>query len=81
MKKTDQVLAAYRSGDMKTALRIAKGFNIGITREDSHDMSMAYECMVHPEFYRSLGRDVDGTIAKGVEVLECTVCAGCNVSP
>ena len=34
-------------------------------------MARAYECMVHPEFYRQIGTDIAGAIAKGKEVVNC----------
>lgn len=56
IKKTDQVRSLVRQGRYKDALRIAKGFRLGITREQSDTMVRAYECMVHPDFYRSIGK-------------------------
>ena len=32
-------------------------------------MSRAYECMVHPDFYRQIGTDIQEAIAKGVAVV------------
>ncbi len=68
-RKTDRVRRLIREGDMKAALRIAKGFTRGITYGQQHAMSMAYECIVHPEFYRQLGIDTQECVRKGVEVV------------
>ena len=32
-------------------------------------MSRAYECIVHPEFYRQIGTDIPKAIAEGKEVV------------
>lgn len=50
-------------------LRIAKGFRLGITREQSDTIVRAYECMVHPDFYRSIGKNTQECIDGGVAVL------------
>lgn len=67
--KSDVVREAVKAGDFKKALRIAKDFRINISREERNTMAMAYECMVHPDFYRQIGTDISGTIAKGEEVV------------
>ena len=58
-----------RQGRYKDALRIAKGFRLGITREQSDTIVRAYECMVHPDFYRSIGKNTQECIDGGVAVL------------
>ena len=68
-KKTQIVKDLVRQGQYKEALRIAKGFRLGITREQSDTMVRAYECMVHPEFYRSIGKNIQECIDGGVSVL------------
>ena len=68
-RKSDTVRRLTRSGEYKKALRIAKGFRLGITREQSDKMGIAYECMVHPGFYKQLGFIVDEKIDDGVKVL------------
>ena len=69
MKKTDIVKEAVSAGDMKKALRIAKGFRINVTAEQRDAMSRAYECIVHPEFYRQIGTDIQVAIEKGAAVV------------
>ena len=68
-KKTDQVREAVKAGEWKKALRIAKDFRINITAEQRDAMGRAYECIVHPEFYKQIGTDTVGAIAKGKEVV------------
>lgn len=68
-RKSDAVRRLIREGKQKEALRIAKGFRLGITPQQQHDMSMAYECIVHPGFYASLGMDTEQIINNGVGVL------------
>ena len=69
MKKTDAVKKAIASGEMKKALRIAKGFRINVTAEQRDAMARAYECMMYPEFYRQIGVDIQEAIDKGVAVV------------
>ena len=69
-KKTDKVREAIANGNWKEALRIAKDFRINVTKEQRSDMTRAYECIVHPNFYRELGTNIDEAIAKGQRVLE-----------
>lgn len=71
VKKTDIVREAVKTGDWKKALKIAKDFRINVTREQREAMSRAYECMTHPDFYRQIGTDIAGAIAKGKEVVNC----------
>ena len=54
VKQTDIVREAVKAGEWKKALRIAKDFRINVTKEQRDAMARAYECMVHPEFYRQL---------------------------
>lgn len=69
VKKTQMVKVLVRQGKYKEALRIAKSFRLGITREQSDAMVRAYECMVHPDFYRSIGKNIQECIDGGVSVL------------
>jgi len=70
VKKTDLAREAYRRGDIKTALRIAKTFRIGLTKEERSALVRAYECLVHPGFYRAIGKDVEAEIRAGMKVFE-----------
>ena len=68
-RKSDAVRRLVSCGSYKEALRIAKDFRLGITREQSSAMTLAYECMVHGRFYKQLGYDLDEKIAEGVKIL------------
>ncbi len=68
-RKSDRVRSLVATGEYRPALRIAKGFRLGISREDSDQMTRGYECMVYPGFYRQLGFDEDEEARKGIEVL------------
>ena len=70
IKKTDIVRSAVCSGNFKEALRIAKDFRINITKEQRSTMARAYECIVHPEFYRQIGTDIPAAINEGVERIQ-----------
>lgn len=65
-RKTDEVRAAVAGGDLKKALRIAKGFRINVTADQRSAMSLAYECIVHPQFYQQIGTDITGAINDGI---------------
>lgn len=68
-RKSDTVRCLTAAGDYKAALRIAKGFRIGINNDQRSAMTRAYECMVHPDFYQSIGVDLTQAIDQGVSVL------------
>ena len=68
-KKSDIVRRLVREQDYRSALRIVKGFRLGISRDDLDAMRLAYECMVNPGFYRQLGRDPAAEIKRGIGVL------------
>lgn len=69
VRKTDIVRADIRQRSWKEALRLAKDFRIGVTQEQRDTMCRAYECIVHPEFYRQIGIDIPEAIRKGKLVL------------
>ena len=69
-KKTDTVRRLTADGDFKGALRIAKDFRLGITKQESSAMKLAYECMVQGNFYKQLGYDLNEKVAEGLEVLK-----------
>lgn len=71
VKQSDIVRDAVKAGEWKKALRIAKDFRINVTETQRATMARAYECMVHPEFYKQIGTDIPGAIAKGKEVVSC----------
>ena len=66
-KKSRMVREAVARQDFKKALSIAKDFHIGISSEQRRKMALAYECMVHPDFYRSIGRDIEQAKAEGIK--------------
>lgn len=65
-RKSDTVRRLVAEGDFKGALKIAKGFRLGITKEQHDDMTRAFECMTSPRFYKSIGYSIDQTVRKGV---------------
>ena len=62
----------------KEALAIAKDFRIGISNMQRQQMTRAYESIVHPRFYRSIGTDVDRAIREGIDVLKSIYGGGEN---
>ena len=71
VKQSDIVRETVKAGEWKKALRIAKDFRINVTKAQRDTMARAYECMVHPEFYKQIGTDIPGARAKGKEVVSC----------
>ena len=69
VRKSDLVRAAVSRSDFKTALKLAKDFKIGITREQASKMARAYECMLYPEFYRQLGINLVDAIEEGKAIV------------
>lgn len=69
IKKTDLVKQALSNGDYKYALREAKTFKMGFTKEESSTLSRGYDCLVHADFYKKLGKDCNLEIANAVLLL------------
>lgn len=69
LRKSDMVRRYVASGEYRKALRIAKEFRLGISKEDSEAMKRGYEAMLYPDFYKQLGQDTDRIEQKGVETL------------
>lgn len=69
--KTDRVRNLVAAGDYKEALRIAKDFHLGISKFESDLMKRGYECLVHPDFYKGLGVDIDRTVRLGIATVKC----------
>lgn len=70
IKKSDIVRAAVQKQDWKKALQIAKDFRIGVTQEQRDKMARAYECIVHPDFYRQIRIDIPEAIEQGKAVVK-----------
>lgn len=70
VKKSDIVREAVREQDWKKALQIAKDFRIGVTQEERDKMARAYECIVHPDFYRQIGTDIPEAIEQGKVIVK-----------
>lgn len=68
-KKSDAVRRLVAAGEYKAALRIAKDFRLGITKEQRSDMIRGFECMTSPRFYQSLGCDTTKIAQKGIETV------------
>ena len=68
VKKIDQLSALMRSGDWNAAIKFAAKF----PRLDTHRDAIlsASSALLSPDFYRSMGRDVDAIVAAGVAALK-----------
>ena len=69
-RKSEAVRRLVAAGDFKAALRIAKDFRLGISKEDLDNMRRGYECLVYPAFYQSIGKDPSEIAQKGVETVQ-----------
>lgn len=70
MSKSELVRDCIKKENWKEALRIAKDFRIGVSKEQRSVMARAYECMVHPSFYISIGKNLTECIEKGKAILQ-----------
>jgi hypothetical protein len=62
--KVQQAVELYEKGDLKKALRIAKTFKIGLTKEEQSQLARGYECIVHQAFYTMIGKNPKEEIKK-----------------
>lgn len=69
-KKSNKVRRLVATGEYKAALSIAKGFRVGISREDIGTMTRGFECMVHPGFYAQLGMDESYEIDRAIKTVK-----------
>ena len=70
MSKSEVVRQYIGNGQWKEALREAKDFRIGVSKEQRSVMARAYECIVHPAFYISIGKNINECIEAGKKVLQ-----------
>lgn len=68
--KAERVRSLIAQENYRAALSGAKDFRIGVTKEQRSIMARAYECMVHPDFYRQIGKDIEKCIQAGIAVLQ-----------
>lgn len=69
-RKSDKVRRLVAEGRYKEALRIAKDFHLGISKEDSDTMKRGYECMVWPYFYMQIGKMPSEISQKAIETVQ-----------
>jgi hypothetical protein len=68
--KAQEVRRLIAANDYKSALRGAKDFHIGVSKEQRSVMSRAYECLVHQNFYRQLGKNINDCVQAGITVMQ-----------
>ena len=69
MTKSEIVKRHVAAHEYQAALRIARTFRLGVSREERRLLQCAYECMLYPDMYRQIGRDVETTISQGIQLL------------
>lgn len=70
MSKSELVRNYIKNEQWKEALREARNFRIGVSREQRSTMARAYECIVHRNFYLSLGYNLEEKVNEGISVLK-----------
>jgi len=60
--QTAKAVQAFKAGKIKEALRVVKDFRIGMTQQERAILSLGYECIVHPTFYKSIGKAIPDCI-------------------
>jgi len=68
--KAQEVWRLMAAEDYKSALRGAKDFRLGVTKEQRSVISRAYSAILYPAFYRQIGKDIDECVQAGVSVLQ-----------
>ena len=68
-KKSDIVRRLVSSGEYVKALKIAKDFRLGISKEDSNAMKLGWECTQRPGFYKQIKVNVDAAIMTAINTL------------
>jgi len=71
--KAQEVKQLAAEGNYQAALRGAKDFHIGVTKDQRSVMCRAYEAIVHPRFYKQIGIDTEKAIQEGIKVLRTII--------
>lgn len=66
MTKTEQAKQMMQSGDWKGCFKLVKTFRSGLSPKEFKEVGIAYECIVHPDFYSFRGQQwIDNHIENG----------------
>ena len=68
--KINQVRQLMGEQNYRAAMRIAKGFTRTISPDEKAQITRAFECFNNAEFYRSVGKDPDAEICKGIDIMK-----------
>lgn len=68
--KREQVITALETGDYKEALKIAKGFNRDLTKDENTIVRRAYEMQWNEGFYTALGFIKEDEYEKAIKILK-----------
>lgn len=69
MTKTERVRRLLAAGREAEALKLARGFRLGLTPTDRSKLERGRECLTRPAFYRELGHDPAACVEDAVGVL------------
>ncbi|MEH7114548.1 hypothetical protein V7124_19610 [Neobacillus niacini] len=67
-KKTEIACEYWERLNIKAALRLASEFRIGLTEEERKQIKLGYECYVHGDFYKQLGKNPRKEIEKAMDI-------------
>lgn len=70
ISKTEQAVQAFKAGDVKLALKLASGFRLGITQQESKTLKRGYECIVHPRTYMQMGIVPEAAVSEACTVFQ-----------
>lgn len=69
--KTKQLIDKFKSGDIKSAIKILSGFRIGITKEQRRVLEIAKDCNSgNASFYKQIGIDTEFIMNEAKHILE-----------
>lgn len=66
--KTQEAKVLLDAGDTKGALRILSTFTMGLEKQDQVALKRGYECLVRPDFYKSLGFNTAECVQRAVAI-------------
>lgn len=66
---TETVRRLLNDGRETEALRLTRGFRLGLTLDERSRLERGRECLTHPGFYRALGHDPTACVEDAIGVL------------
>lgn len=67
--KSDKVRRLVAAGELKQALCLTRSFRLGFTKQQRDVLNRGYECLVNPQFYKSLGYDLEACTQEAYKIV------------